>query len=109
MRLFRCLTLLVALLGLEIRPLPAQIPDGRTELAPNAALQYWLAFSQLPALDKDQEKLIGELQTVSTTDPAVSKLLGASQQSLMFLHRGAQLKKCDWGLDYYDGISMLMP
>jgi hypothetical protein len=109
MRFFRCLTLLVALLGLEIRSSPAQVPDGRTELAANAALQYWQAFSQLPTLDKDQEKLIGELQTVSVNDPAVNKLLGASQQSLMFLHRGAQLKKCDWGLDYNDGISMLMP
>lgn len=109
MRFFRFLTLLAALLVFETRLASAQVPDGRTELAANAALQYWMAFSQLPTLDKDQEKLLGELQTVSINDPAVIKLLGVSQQSLMFLHRGAQLKKCDWGLDYYDGISMLMP
>ena len=109
MRVFSFLTLFVVLLGLETRPASAQVPDGRTELAANAALQYWMAFSQLPSLDKDQEKIIGELQTVSMNDPAVDKLLSASQQSLMFLHRGAQLKKCDWGLDYNDGVSMLMP
>src|SRR4029453_9935613 len=86
-----------------------QVPDGRTELAANAALQYWMAFSQLPALDKDQEKVLGELQTISVDDPAVSKLLAASQSSLMFLHRGAALKQCDWGLDYNGGISMLLP
>src|SRR5262245_539766 len=109
MRFFCFLTLFVSLLGLELPRASAQVPDGRTELAANAALQYWQAFSQLPTLDKEQEKLLGELQTVSIDDPAVNKLLAASQQSLMFLHRGAQLKKCDWGLDYNDGISMLMP
>jgi hypothetical protein len=85
------------------------VPEGKTELAANAALQYWQAFSQLPALDKDQEKMLAELHTVSVDDPAVSKLLEASQQSLKFLYRGAPLKQCDWGLDYNDGISMLMP
>ncbi len=109
MRFFRCLTLFAALLAMEVRLLPAQGPDGRTELSPNAALQYWLAFSQLPTPDKDQEKLLAEPQSVSGSDPAVTKLLEKSQQSLMFLHRGAQLKKCDWGLDYNDGVSMLMP
>jgi hypothetical protein len=109
MRFFRFLTLLVSVLALEIPPASAQVPDGRTELATNAALQYWQAFSQLPTLSKEQEKLLAELQTASIDDPAVNKLLDVSQQSLMFLHRGAQLKKCEWGLDYNDGISMLMP
>jgi hypothetical protein len=27
----------------------------------------------------------------------------------MYLHRGAKLRKCDWGLDYRDGVSMLLP
>jgi hypothetical protein len=39
----------------------------------------------------------------------VAKLRAAAHQSLNFLHRGAALKNCDWGLDYNDGISMLMP
>lgn len=109
MRLRRFVALLIALVCLTPLAATGQVPDGKSELAANAALQYWQAFSQLPALDKDQEKLLGELNAVSVADPAVSNLLGASQQSLMFLHRGAALQRCDWGLDYNDGISMLMP
>jgi hypothetical protein len=78
------------------------------ELADNAALQYWKAFSFLPVLSAEQEKLISEWQTVPL-DSEVDDLLAASQNSLMFLHRGAKLKECDWGLDDQDGISMLMP
>jgi hypothetical protein len=85
------------------------MPPGSSELAANAALQYWQAFSFLPTLDKDQEKLLGESTGVSLDDAAVNKLLAASQNSLMYLHRGAPLARCDWGLDYNDGISMLMP
>jgi hypothetical protein len=87
----------------------AQAPDGKADLANNAALQYWMAFSQLPPLDKDHERVLSELFTISVDDPAVGKLLAASHSSLMFLHRGAALPRCDWGLDYNDGISMLMP
>jgi hypothetical protein len=109
MRLFRYPTLLLALAFAANSAARAQVPDGRTELAANAALQYWQAFSQMPALDKDQEKLLSEYSSVSLNDPAVNKLLDASQTSLMYLHRGAALPSCDWGLDYNDGISMLMP
>jgi len=87
----------------------AQIGEGKTEFSPNAALQYWQAFLFLPTLDAAGEKALAELNTISTADPAVEKLLTSSHQSLMYLHRAAPLKQCDWGLDYNDGISMLMP
>ncbi|MEX2171297.1 MAG: hypothetical protein WD851_18400 [Pirellulales bacterium] len=77
-------------------------------LADNAALQYWKAFAFLPTLDADQEKLIAEWQT-APLDAKVDDLLSASQNSLMFLHRGAKMKNCDWGLDDQDGISTLLP
>jgi hypothetical protein len=109
MRLVRLATCLVGSLVWSAAAAMAQVHDVKTELAANAALQYWQAFSQIPALDKDQEKTLGESGTVSLDDPGVSKLLAASHSSLMFLHRGAALPKCDWGLDYNDGISMLMP
>ena len=86
----------------------AQIGDGKGEMSPNAALQYWQAFSCMPTLDAAGEKALAESNTISIADPAVEKLLGSSQQSLMFLYRAAPLKQCDWGLDYNDGISMLM-
>jgi hypothetical protein len=87
----------------------AQAPDEKSDLAANAAIQYWQAFAQLPTLDKEQEKILGEWNTVSTSDPAVQKLAQASQASRMYLLRGAKLARCDWGLDYSDGISLMLP
>jgi hypothetical protein len=87
----------------------SQGPDGKSELAANAALQYSHAFSQLPTLDKEQEEVLGKWNTVSMDDPAVQKLLGASQSSMLFLRRAANLPHCNWGLDYNDGVSMLLP
>jgi hypothetical protein len=87
----------------------AQPPDAKSELAANAAVQYWQAFAQMPTLDKEQEKILGDWNTVDTSDPAVQKLAQASQASRMYLHRGAKLARCDWGLDYSDGISLMLP
>ncbi len=91
------------------------IPPGSTPLAANAAVQYWQAIVQMPALDKDQEKLL--LQDWNNVEawhkiplnPAAQKLVADSHGSLLYLYRGARLKQCDWGLDYRDGISLLMP
>jgi hypothetical protein len=87
----------------------SQAPDVKSDLAGNAALQYWQAFAQLPTLDKEQEKILGDWNTVSTKDPAVEKLVIASHASRMYLQRGAKLARCDWGLEYSDGISLLLP
>jgi hypothetical protein len=75
----------------------------------NAALQYWQAFAQLPALDEEQEELLNDWRTVSLSDPAVEKLVADSQKSILYLRRGAYCSHCDWGLDYNDGISLLLP
>lgn len=74
----------------------------------NAALQYWQAFAMLPALDAKQEKLL-ESWAEAPLDAAARKLLDQSHASLMFLHRGAKLQRCDWGIDYRDGLSMYLP
>ena len=58
----------------------AQVPDGKSELAANAALQYWQAFSQIPTLDKDQEKVLAEWSTVALDDPTIA---GASEDELL--------------------------
>ncbi len=85
-----------------------QEQPGKTELSENAALQYWQAFNQMQPLDKDQQKILEEWQTTKLDDPAVEKLLAASQSSLMYLHRAARMPRCDWGLDYGDGVSLLL-
>lgn len=104
----RCLFVGLILI-LSAAPAVGQSPDGRTPLANNAALQYWLAFSQLPATGDEYEALFAEPTAAALKAPAAEKLLNGSQQSLMFLRRGAALEACDWGLDYNDGVSMLLP
>lgn len=83
-------------------------PINPADTSNNAALQYWQAFVLLPALDKEQEKLIEEWATVPL-DEAAQKLIEDSRTSLMYLHRGAKHQQCDWGFDYKDGISLLLP
>jgi hypothetical protein len=74
----------------------------------NAALQYWQAFALMPALDAQQEKLLDN-RGKAPLDADALKLLDQSHASLKFLHRGAKLRECDWGLDYRDGASMHLP
>ena len=68
-------------------------------------MKYWQAFALLPTLDKDQEKLLQEWNKVPL-DAAALKLIDRSQMSLVYLHRGAKLPRCDWSLDYEDGIGL---
>jgi len=88
---------------------PAQDPTQKSPLAANAALQHWQAFAQMQSLDKDQQKLLEEWSTVALDDPRLEKVLAAGQSSLLYLHRAARLPQCDWGLDYGDGVSLLLP
>jgi hypothetical protein len=89
-------------------PASAQAPEASTDLGANAAVKYWQAFALLPALDKDQEKLLEEWKKVPL-DAAALKLIDASAGSRVYLHRGAKLPRCDWSLDYEDGILLRLP
>jgi len=109
MRCLKSLMLLLLLSMLCSSLAQAQTEDSKADLAANAAVQYWQAFAQMPALDKDQNKLLDEWKTVSLGDEAVEKLIVDSRASLMYLHRGAKMRHCDWGLDYNDGISLMLP
>ena len=85
---------------------PAQ--DARPDLGANAAMKYWQAFALLPVLDKDQEKLLDQWNKVPL-DAAAQKLIDKSRISRVYLHRGAKLDRCDWSLDYEDGIFLRLP
>lgn len=87
----------------------AAAPDQKSELATNAALQYWQAFSQMPTLGKDERMLLGPATNESLHKPEVEKLVTSSQMSLKYLHRGVKKPACDWGLDYNDGLGLLLP
>ncbi len=108
MRRFRLVALLLSLALLALCPATAPAADPQPDLAGNAAVQYWQAFALLPTLNKDQEKLLAEWDKVPLEGEAL-KLIAASHNSLMYLHRGARLERCDWGLDYNDGQNMLLP
>src|SRR5262249_48454561 len=62
----------------------------------------------LPNLDKDQEKLLQDWNTVPL-DAAALKLIDKYRICRPYLHRGAKLRHCDWSPDYEDGIRMLLP
>ena len=81
---------------------PAQ--DARA----NAAVKYLQAFCLMPALDKDQEKIVHEWEA-APLDAAAAKVVDQSRGALDYLHRGSKLTHCDWGLEYEDGIRLLLP
>src|SRR5947209_15755163 len=86
----------------------ADADDAKSELGTNAAMKYWQAFGLLPALNKEQEKLVHEWKT-APLDAAALKLIDESQGSREYLLRGAKLQHCDWSLDYDDGIFLRLP
>jgi hypothetical protein len=84
------------------------MPDVGPDPAANAALQYWQAFALSPALDAKQEKRLADWSK-EPFDAAALKLIAASEESRRYLLRGAKLRACNWGLDYEDGIGLLLP
>ena len=89
-------------------PVAAQASDAKPEVGSNAAMKYWQAFALMPAMGKDEEKLVEQWSKVPL-DAAALKLIERSQGSLEFLHRGATLRRCDWSLDYEDGLFLRLP
>src|SRR5262245_13141190 len=109
MRYGKILALVLCLTLLAPRfPVTAQAPDAKPGLGANAAIKYWQACALLPALDKDQEKLLDQWNKVPL-DAAAQKLIEKSRNSRVYLQRGAKLPRCDWSLNYEDGIFLLLP
>jgi hypothetical protein len=111
----RSKTLAVLTMALALAPpaasfAAAQAPgrDAGADRAANAALQYWQAFALMPVLDQDQEKRLADANKVPL-DATVHQLVAAFQESRTYLLRGAQARGCDWGLDFNDGMGLLLP
>jgi hypothetical protein len=94
------------LTALVLSAAPA-LADG-SDASGNAAVKYWQAFGLLPRCDKDQEKLLQDWDKVPL-DQATVQLVEAGKGTLLYLHRGAALPRCDWQLDLSDGPMLLMP
>jgi hypothetical protein len=91
-----------------LSPAPAQARDTKPDGGANAALKYWQAFGLLPTLDKDQAKLLEKWNKVPL-DAAARQLIDKSSMSRLYLHRAAKLQRCDWNLNYQDGIRLVLP
>ncbi|HWE96809.1 MAG TPA: hypothetical protein VG269_22810 [Tepidisphaeraceae bacterium] len=88
-------------------PANATRPDGQ-HAAPNAAVEYWLAFAVLPPMDERQHAILDNV-AAANLDADATRLIDASANSLKQLHRGATIRECDWGLHYEDGPMLLLP
>lgn len=100
-------TLAALALSLALLP-PSPASAQATDAGANAAMKYGQAFALLPTMDKAQEKLLDEWKTAPLDAPALG-LIEGSRLSRLYLHRGAKLPRCDWSLDYEDGILMHLP
>lgn len=87
---------------------PAATPQQANAIAPNAALQYWQGFAEMPTMDQAQRDIVEHFNTVELNAAAIG-LIESSSNSLRQLHRGAAINECDWGLDKQDGLMMLLP
>jgi hypothetical protein len=71
-------------------------------------MKYWQAFAQLPPRDDAQQRRLSEWRT-TPVDDAARKLVGQADKGFLYLRRGSALPRCDWSLDYEDGVSLLLP
>jgi hypothetical protein len=74
-------------------------------LGQNAALRYWQAFAIFPKLDEREQKLLAE----PSAGADAAKLAESGENALLYLHRGAAIGPCDWGLHREDGPYLLLP
>jgi hypothetical protein len=108
MRFWNLVALFLMLALLAPFPALAQAPPAAGGPAGNAAIKYWQAFGLLPSMNPDQEKLIRNPNKVPLDSEAL-KLINRSSMSRLYLHRAASLPRCDWSLDYEDGIRLVLP
>jgi hypothetical protein len=101
----RALTLAMTILAF---PWGSAFANEGADADGNAALKYWQAFATLPKFTDAENKKISEC--VSTPlDHVTSKMLADAEYSFQMLHRGASLRRCDWGMSYEQGIYARFP
>jgi hypothetical protein len=83
-------------------------PPAQSEEPTVAALKYWQAFAQLPPRDEAQQRRLADWK-ITPLDQAARKLAADGDKSMLYLRRGASRPRCDWSLDYEDGVGLLLP
>jgi hypothetical protein len=82
--------------------------DAPADPEPNAALKYWQAFATLPKFtDAENKRIADSLKT--PLDDQARKILADAKYSLQMMTYGAAQPRCDWGVDFEDGIYTRLP
>jgi hypothetical protein len=75
----------------------------------NAALRYWIAFSEmqdLPADKATQDLLEKTLSAEALWDEKkIAPILDANKFAIDVMQRATKLPECDWGIEYTQGMS----
>lgn len=79
------------------------------DLADNAALRYWQAFSAIPEFTEEQNEALADWRTIPLDDKRVAPTIAASESALAQLRSAAELDACDWGLDMSQGFALPLP
>jgi hypothetical protein len=72
----------------------------------NAALQYWQGSSML---GESTKKFLEDIENVNFAKQDLSAMLADNNPALVFLHAGADMPRCEWGIDFRHGPETLMP
>lgn len=106
-RLRILIPVLMAMLAMVAAANAQQVSED--QLATNAALKYWHAFAFIPEYDEPQKEIIWNWHNVAF-DKAAVEVIRKGDWSLTYLHRGAALPQCVWGLDIEaDGAECYFP
>jgi hypothetical protein len=102
-----CIALGLGLLFTAPAPAGEKPAPNDADLAANAALKYWQAFSTMPKLDEKFQP--GDVETMPL-DAKTKRLIGSADYSLEQMHYGAALPRCVWAISLEeDGIRTLLP
>jgi hypothetical protein len=94
---------------LLLMPLSQAWADSPGDRDDNAALKYWQAIASLPKLkDADVQRINDQYLTIPL-DAGVKEIVNKANYSLKLMKQGTVLKRCDWGIPYEDGLSVLLP
>lgn len=83
--------------------------DAGPDRGENAALKYWQAFATMPKLTDAEQNKLAALDPNKPLDAHTKDIVTQAEYSLQMMHRGAALRRCDWGISYEDGVFLLLP
>jgi hypothetical protein len=92
-----------------VLPLGSATADAPPDLGAIATLKYWQAFAALPRLTEAEQKKLAESLT-EPLDERAREIVTKAEYALEMMHRGAALRRCDWGVGYEEqGIHVRLP